>query len=468
MNPTKVEKSAFSKGLLIGLVIASGVTLPFSNGIYLYICLVTMVAMIGVLWRNGRPGILVFAFFMQWTQVVTFVIWMDVNDWPVDRLSPHGGTAVMMGCLGLYVMALVLAFGIKKLPIPTDEIMVHSANLFNEKRLITIYLISTLFLGGIGFIFGSTSGFTQILVTLSYLKWIFFMLYGFTVVLKKKNRLILYAMIVFEFITALYSYFSSFKEVILITIILSLTFVRRVSGRQLVYSLLLGTLLASLLVTWTAIKGEYRQYLNAGTHKQQVNVSREAAFDKIGRQISDLSWSRYQQAMNMSLYRLQYVFHLAKTMDLVPSVMAYENGQLWYDNISYVLVPRLLDPDKPIFDATIKTNKYTGLHYAGLKQGSSFGIGYFADGYIDFGYAGMLLPLVLIALFLVLMYRTFYNMKKLNILFRFCLINISLYTFMSFESDAIFLTGRLIITFIVFWFLGAKVFPSLQNWLYKK
>jgi hypothetical protein len=468
MNYSLTDKPAISNNMLVGLALAFGVTLFFSNGVYLYFCLLTMLAMIGTLWRNGRPGIMIFAFFMQWTQVVTYVIWMDVNDWPIDRLSPHAGTAILLSCVGLYIMALVLAGGIRKLPIPTDETMAHAASLFNEKKLLTLYLISTLFLSGIGFIFGNTSGFAQILVTLSSLKWIFFMLYGFVIVIKKENRLILYAMIIFEFVTGLYSYFSSFKEVILVTIILSLTFIRRFSGRQLFYSLVLGCLLSTLLITWTAIKGEYRHYLNAGNHKQQVNVSRGEAFDKIGQQVSDLSWNRYQQAMNMSLYRLQYIFHLAKTMDRVPSVMPYENGQLWIDNLSFVLVPRLLDPDKPIFDASIKTNKSTGLHYSGLKQGASFGLGYFADGYIDFGYVGMMLPLILLSLLLVIIYRTFYKLTKLNILLRYCLINTGLYTFVAFESDAIYMLGRLLITFLVFWLLGSKFFPMVQNWLYKK
>ena len=462
------EQPAISNRMLVGLAIVFSVTLFFSNGAYLYLCLLTMLAIVGALWRNGRPGVMVFAFFMQWTQVVTYVIWMDVNDWQIDRLSPHAGTAIFLSCIGLYIMALVLAAGIRKLPVPTDDTMVYAAGLFNERKLLTLYLGSTLFLSGIGFIFGNTSGFAQILVTLSSLKWIFFMLYGFVIVIKKENRLILYGMIIFEFVTGLYSYFSSFKEVILITMILSLTFIRRVSGRQVVYSLLLGALLSALLFTWTAIKGEYRHYLNAGTKQQQINVSREEAFDKMGQQVSDLSWNRYQQAMNMSLYRLQYIFHLAKTMDRVPSVMPYENGRLWADNISFVLVPRLLDPDKPIFDASVKTNKYTGLHYSGLKQGASFGLGYFADGYIDFGYAGMMLPLFLLALLLVIIYRTFYKLTKLNILLRYCLINTGLYTFLSFESDAIYMLGRLLITFLVFWLLGSKFFPRLQNWLYKK
>jgi hypothetical protein len=171
--------------------------------------------------------------------------------------------------------------------------------------------------------------------------------------------------------------------------------------------------------------------------------------------------------MTAFLYRVQYTYHLAKTMDRVPDVLPHEFGDLWWSNITFVLEPRLFFPDKPRFEATQKTTKYTGIHYAGFKEGSSFSLGYFADSYIDFGYFGMLFPLAVIALFVGFIYRRFYGLKKLNILFRFALLNIVLYEFISFESDGLFLFGRLLLMFLVFYILALTVLPLLQRWLYK-
>ena len=154
-------------------------------------------------------------------------------------------------------------------------------------------------------------------------------------------------------------------------------------------------------------------------------------------------------------------------MDRVPDILPYEFGGLWWDNISFVLEPRLFFPDKPRYEATQKTTKYTGISYAGYKQGASFSLGYFADSFIDFGYSGMFIPLAIIALFVGLIYRSFYKLTKLNILFRFALINIVLYEFISFESDGLFLFGRLLLMFLVFYTLGRVVLPILQRWLYK-
>jgi hypothetical protein len=437
-----------------------------NNGIYLFCCLLTLYSILLLLWRQNRPGILVFAFLMQWTQVVAFVIWMNVLDMDINRVSPHAGTAVILACLGIIIMAATLSRAIGPLRVPSDEELVRQARLINERKILILYLFSTFFLGGLGFVLGSSSGLFQILMTLSSLKWVFFLVYAYVCWINKKNRVILAVIILFEFSTALYSYFSTFKEVILFTIILALTFVRKVSLKQFLNGLCIIIFVGFLLITWTAIKGDYRKYLNGGSHQQVVGVSRDAAFNKIGEKIGTLHWQDYQNAMIVFLYRVQYILHLAKTMDRVPAVLPHEYGGLWWENISFVLVPRLFNPDKPIYEATKKTNKYTGIHYSGFKQGASFSLGYFADSYIDFGYVGMFFPLAMIALFVSFIYRSFYSLK-LNILFRYALINVALYEYTSFEADGLFLFGRLLLMFLVFYILGRSVLGPLQKWLYK-
>ena len=461
-------KKIIISGPIIGVAVASIlIAVTFENGIYLFSCLLTLYSILLLLWRQNRPGILVFAFLMQWTQVVSFVIWMNVMGWDIDRLSPHGGIAVLMACLGILAMAGTLSQAIKSLPIPSREEFARQARLINEKKILILYLFSTFFLGGLGFIFGANSGLAQILLTLASLKWVFFLVYAFVSWTNKKNRLILGVIILFEFSTALYSYFSSFKEVILFTIILALTFVRKISFKQFLYGMLAVIFLGFLLITWTAIKSDYRDYLNGGTRQQVIEVSRGDAFNKIGEKVGNIGWKDYQQAMVMFLYRVQYTYHLAKTMDRVPEIMPHENGGVWRDNISFVLVPRLFYPDKPRYEATKKTSKYTGIHYAGFKQGASFSLGYFADSYIDFGYMGMLFPLIMIALFVSFVYRCFYNLEKLNIVFRFALINVALYEYTAFEADGLFLFGRLLLMFLVFYTLARTILGPLQKWLYK-
>jgi hypothetical protein len=285
--------------------------------------------------------------------------------------------------------------------------------------------------------------------------------------INKKNRILLVGMITFEFVTGFYSYFSSFKEVILYAIVLSLTFIRNISFKQFLYSMLTILALGFVLLTWTSIKGEYRQYLNGGKSQQIVTVTKSDAFGKIGSQLSELTWQKYQQAINSFLYRLQYVYHMALVMDRVPEMMPHEWGEVWWGNISFVLKPRLFFPDKGTFDATEKTNKYTGLNFGGFKKGSSFSIPYYTDGYIDFGYIGMYLPLVIMGLYIGWIYNVFYRFRRLNILVRYAFVNTALIDFFSFEADGLYIFGRLTLLLLVFFIMSRYIFPRIQTWLYK-
>lgn len=439
----------------------------FQNGIYLFLCFATVFGMVAMLWKYHRPGIIVFAFLLQWVQVVTYVVWMNTLNKDVTYLSKSAPYALLVSCLGLFLMAFIVSTGIRKLPIFSDLDFIKQAKLVNKRRLLTLYIFSTLFLSGIGFVFGNTSGLAQFLVTISLLKWIFFIWYGMIVWVSKKNRPILIAILAYEFVTGLYSYFSSFKEVLFYTIIVSLTFIRQISFQQFIKFLLISVCLLFVFVTWTAVKGGYREFLNQGSKQQVVSVSKTEALSSIADRVQNISWQRFQMSLNMAMYRIQYIFHLEVVMDRIPEKMPHEEGKVWWDNVSFVITPRFLFPEKGIYDPTAKTNKYTGFKYSGMKKGAAFSLGYFADGYVDFGYIGMFLPIALMGFFVLMIYRTFYKMQHLNLFLRFAIINVTLYTFISFESDGLFMFGRLLTNFVVFWFLCKTIFPKVQRWLYE-
>ena len=461
----KREKRSSPMQILVLMAICLG-SFMLPLGPYFFICFASLFGIYWLLWKNYRPGVLVFLFTKQWLQIIAYVIWMVNGDRPIDYLSPHAGIAITLACLGLIIIAATIAQGIRKLPVPTLAYILEEAMRLNEKKVFMLYAISTLFLGSLGYALAGVGGLSQIILTLGSFKWIFFFVYGY-ISLAKKKRLLLIVIILFEFVTGIFSYFSSFKEVFFFTIILSLTFIRKVSFKQAIYGVVIVSGLSFFFLTWTAVKGEYRSYLNQGTRQQVIVVSRSDAFNKLGDQLSALKWEDYQFSINALLYRVQYILHLTYTMDRVPEVLPHEYGRIWWENVSFVLVPRLIWPDKPIYEATVKTNKYTGKSYAGFKQGSSFSLGYFADSYIDFGYVGMFFPLVLVGLFVVLIYRTLYRRKNINILFRYAAINLVLYEYTAFETDGLMLFGRLLLMFLVFYALCKFVFPSLQRWLYK-
>ena len=154
--------------------------------------------------------------------------------------------------------------------------------------------------------------------------------------------------------------------------------------------------LAFFALVWTNIKTDYRSFLNGGQKSQTVTVERGDAIDKL----VDLSSNVNEKSLNTSIVdmldRLQYTYHFAKTIDRIPAILPFENGANWLTSLEFTTTPRFLNPDKPNYDATEKTKKYTGIKYAGRQEGASFSLGYFPDCYIDFGLYGMMLMLLAI------------------------------------------------------------------------
>lgn len=455
----------FSSGMILMLYFILGVSLFFESGLYILASLIALVLIIKLIWNIYNPGVLTFSYVFQWLQVFFFIVWMNQLGKPINGLSKSGGIAFFLSMTGLVLMAATTRLMLGKLTVYGFNDFKEAAKNINQRKLLVLYIFSTFFLSTIGFAFGALTGLAQFLVTIASLKWVFLLWLGSIIWINGTHRYWLVFIVLYEFTVGLYSYFSSFKDVILYVTILSLTFITVIQFKQFARLVLIGLVLGGVLLTWSAIKGEYRTYLNQGSRQQQVSVSREEAFSKLYEQIGKLEYKEFDKAMVYTSYRIQYVYHFALAMDRVPTIIPFENGDVWLENITFVITPRFFFPNKKIYNASEKASKYTGKNFAGLKQGSSFSLGYFGDAYIDFGPIGMMIPLIMIALFTSMIYRIFYKMNSLNLLLRFAIINVSLYVFFTFESDGLFLFGRLLTDFLVFYLLARYVFPRIQNWV---
>src|SRR4029079_15386261 len=62
--------------------------LVLNNGIYVFMSLATLLAIVGLLSFQRLPGILLFSLAMQWMQVFAFVVWMNFGGFDINFLSP--------------------------------------------------------------------------------------------------------------------------------------------------------------------------------------------------------------------------------------------------------------------------------------------------------------------------------------------------------------------------------------------
>ena len=218
-------------------------------------------------------------------------------------------------------------------------------------------------------------------------------------------------------------------------------------------------------VFWTSIKGDYRNFLNKGSKSQSVQVEKGEALDKLIELSQQQSGNSFNDATENFLDRLQYTFHLAKTMDRVPEIIPHQNGSNWGSTLVFIMTPRLLDPNKGTYDASVKASKYSGIQYAGIKKGVSVSLGYFADGYIDFGYVGMFIPLLILGFIYGSTYYYFIIKSSDNFIFNYAVVGALYMELFSFESDNIFVIGRLNVNLMVFIILKIFFFPKLMAYI---
>lgn len=439
--------------------------LLFPNGFYLFAGTLTIFLIFYYVQEPLKPGVFTVIALNHFSQIVAGVWQSNAVGKEINYRSPHMAEATIASLIGLAVLFVPIIYFQSRLPSISLKRLKAEAEKLSTGNTFNCYLASffaTNFLSAIAFMFG---GLTQVIFSLVKIKWLFFLLFGYLSILKNEKRNLFYFFVVFEFITGFYSFFSEFKTVIYFVIVLFVGLLEIINLKKVIYGALIGVALSLFALIWTQIKGNYRSYLNEGSKEQVAAVSKEDALNKL----YDLSTGVDEEDLNSAQYRLldrlQYTFHFAKTIERVPSVIPFQNGRNWLDNIEYVTTPRILNPNKPTWDATEKTRKYTGLSYAGRQVGASFSLGYFAECYIDFGLWGMMFPLFLIGLMYGLTYWYLMRNSSRNLIFNYSVVGAFFLEFSAFEMDGTVLLGRFLATLVTFFILVKFFFPRIMSYI---
>ena len=207
-----------------------------------------------------------------------------------------------------------------------------------------------------------------------------------------------------ELLLSFGGFFSSFKMVFfyaLFGLVASINRPMRLLGVGVIFSFLL----AVSTLAWTAIKDDYRDFLNQGSGQQVVLVSYGDSIRELGRQVTSLNGNDLAAAAEAGVRRLMYFEFFGVAADRVPATIPHAGGEIWGESISSPFMPRMLFPDKREVHDSELTNRYTGLGLATHDQGTSISMGYMAEAFIDFGPIFMFVPLAALGLAVGLFYR---------------------------------------------------------------
>jgi hypothetical protein len=317
------------------------------------------------------------------------------------------------------------------------------------KIFAVVWVISIL--APIGSIF--IPGLRQVFLAVAGLKWAFFWVYTYaTFSQANASRRMWWIVFFVELFLSFGGFFSDFKTILIVTLLAALPAGVRLRPARMMGLVGLIAITLYLGVIWTAVKGEYRGYLNRGENSQVVLVSIGERYAYLSNAITRLDSTDIGLALDNMIERISYVGFFARVLDHVPSQMPHEYGAVWGDAVLRPFMPRIIFADKSAINDSDFTRKYTGKNVVGENdQGTSISIGYVGESYIDFGTYFMMVPIFLLGFFYGKFYKWMCNYRSVQGVIGMGLATSVLLPAFFLETSITKLIGGLVVSALVAW-----------------
>lgn len=342
-------------------------------------------------WIDNKPNVLFWGMMMQWLSASTQLLYCNIlqitleekmrdTSFPAEMME----YATLLSLVALYFFAAGMFIAIRKIIIENIEDCLSN---YSPKKVLILYIVISIIIYLTSTLIWAFQAAVQYIYFFFYIKWGFFLI-TFYIIHKKAPllRSYLYGFIGLEILLSFTSFFAGdFLNIASFMILAIVALQPKLNARSYIVIISSAALLVHMLILWTSVKGEYRNFVSAGVSGQSVNVSRGEANEKLFDLVSNVDGPKYQEGVEKFVDRLGYIQYFGASLDYVPRVVPYQNGQIYLGAVQHYLVPRFINPDKPILDDSKHTTEFTGIQVSGMEQATSFSLGYIADAYIDFG-----------------------------------------------------------------------------------
>lgn len=403
--------------------------------------------------NRGAPPVLLFSFFFQWLffqlQLIDALI-KGKNVIYLDYVSQTKPMIILLGLLAVGCFFLGLYLLIRRIPGVTFEGYKSFFFKVNLSRLLWLYLaidIGLFFLDKFIWLF---PGVVQPLHVLTLFRWSLFYLLFATVFIQNRQRGLLFLIILVDMTIGFFSFFSTFKEVIYFTFLSYWVFYFRTSAffKTVVIALLVLTFYLGAI--WTAIKDDYREFLNQGKEVQLVLVSRGEAYSRLWGLVAKVSEKQIDNGIEVLVDRLSWIGAFDRVYKYVPSKRPHEDGALWMEGITRPFVPRLLFPNKKGLEDSKQLNYYSGLGVE--EEHTSISLSMVAGSYVDFGPWGMCCALFVFGLFCGWVYKKAFEWGQ-HVIIGYALTMPTIYLFHIAEESINRIVSLVILYLLVLWFI---------------
>jgi hypothetical protein len=353
--------------------------------------------LVSVLWRQDELPVLLFVAGVQWLQASMKIFHANFLGIAVGDFWEFPGNYELASALslaGVLVFAIGIVIGRGRIRPLSIDFTLEQARLYSSDRLWRAYLASVGFSSAILAAAWLFPGLTQPLLVLARVKFAFLTALAFVVCASDRGYRYLVLALILEMVIGVSGFFAEYKTAIYVLFLVFLA-VRGKSQTARVATLagLLALGLATSII-WTAVKGDYREYISEGTGQQIVARSWTDRLDKLTIEADNLNLADTIQAADTLASRIAYVDYFAATLINVPKYEPHTGGTFLLDALIHLVTPRLLFPDKPSLSDNEVVLTYAGVPIADPGSGTSIGLGYLGELYVDFGQIGMFFPVL--------------------------------------------------------------------------
>lgn len=371
--------------------------------------IVILVLGTGLLWRPNEIPCLLFLFAYQWLEASMNIIRGSLLGRSLQEMTNvHGAieTATVLTLFGLLAIALGVRLSAGPSTYEASFLVRQQVLSVPIRKWLTAYIVSSVASLVILELARFAAGFAQPLLVLASIKWAFFLILTYAVWAQRAGyRLVWLLVFGFEFALSLGGYFSSFRLVFIFAFLGLMGAGAKLRPAQFLSLALLAAVAIFLGTIWTAIKVDYRNYVNQGTRAQVVLVNRTQQMQRIVELSTKLSSNDLLVAVESLGDRIAYTQYFGAAISYVPRIRPHTDGAITFDGLSRPFMPRLFFPEKTAIDESAHSSEFTGLELSGMEQGTQISIGYVGDAYIDYGRFGMIAALFVFGLILGLFYR---------------------------------------------------------------
>ncbi len=357
---------------------------------------------------------------------------------------------IVLGFLGTAAFFVGVYITARKVPIVSFHDIKKFANRIDIRRLLRSYVIIYSLLFIVGNFIWLFPGLSQPLFILTLFRWSLFFLLFISIYFQKKYKGALMLIIFVDIIASFFSFFSHFKEVIYFSFLAYWIFYFRGSFFSRVSTVVVLLITFYLGIYWTAIKEDYRKFLNKGTGMQAVLTSRSESYLKLFELVGNVEAKDLDKGYDNLIERLSWIGAFDAVYKRVPSKIPHEEGKLWWTAVTRPFKPRILFPDKKGLSDSKELNYYSNLNVE--EKNTSISLSMMAGSYIDFGSPGMHGVLFLFGLFCGWVYAKAVKWGKYPVV-GYALTMPMIYMMQINENSINRMVSTVLLYFLVLWFV---------------